>query len=223
VPVNKTLNSFKHAILPYAEIDEIVNRATVIAVVNCNCRVMSRIKGREPCQHPLDVCIKYDELAEYVIDVGIGRRVSKDEAKAVNKRAEEAGCVHFSDNVVDGGVKHTCNCCPCCCWSLGTFKRRRVPRDLLMACQFIRETDLDNCIGCEACAEACPIEAVVMQDDLPHVDMDWCIGCGVCASSCPNGAISMVRRAEVPDPFPDLRALHGKRLEEKVPAKEPET
>ena len=216
IPVRKSVDFSKQAILPYARIEDVINKTTTIALVNCNCRVMSRIKGRSPCKYPLDVCMKYDDLAEYVIDTGIGRKISQDEAIDVNRRAEEAGCVHFADNVVEGEIRHACNCCPCCCWSLGNYKRRRVPRDLLMACQFIRHTDLDSCIGCEQCVATCPIGAVEMKDDQPEVDMDWCIGCGVCAMECPTESITMVRREEVKNPLPDMNTLSDERLYGKI-------
>ncbi|MBW2060157.1 MAG: 4Fe-4S binding protein [Deltaproteobacteria bacterium] len=216
IPINKSVEFNKQSVLPYASLETVIAKTTAIAVVNCNCRVMSRLKGRAPCKYPLDVCMKYDDLAQYVIDVGIGRLVSKDEAMAINLKAEEAGCVHFADNVMEGEIKHACNCCPCCCWSLGNLSRRRIPRDLLMACQFIRATDYDNCTGCGACVDACPVKAVEMNDERPNVDNDWCIGCGVCTMSCPSGAISMVRREDIEKPLSDFKTLSQRRLLEKV-------
>ena len=214
-PAGRTIETQKQAVLPYADIENVIAQTDRIAVVNCNCRVMSRLKGRNPCQYPLEVCMKYDDLAEYVIDTGIGRELSTDEALALNRASEEAGCVHFADNVMDGQIKHACNCCPCCCWSLGNYKRRRIPRDLLMACQFIRETDVDGCDGCGLCVEACPIDAVKVTEDTARVDLEWCIGCGVCASSCPNDAIKMVRREDISDPQPGFFELSRQRLDER--------
>ncbi len=213
IPAGRTIEAPKQAVLSYADIEHVIHKAERIAVVNCNCRVMSRLKGRNPCAYPLEVCMKYDDLAEYVIDVGIGRELSLDEALALNRKAEEAGCVHFADNVVEGEIKHACNCCPCCCWSLGNYKRRRVPRDLLMACQFIRRTDPDACDGCGLCEEACPIDAVAVEEGKAKIDQDWCIGCGVCASACPNDAISMVRRSDVQDPLNEFQELGRVRIE----------
>jgi len=221
IPARRTIDVQKQAVLPYADIEHVIHRAERIAVVNCNCRVMSRLKGRSPCAYPLEVCMKYDELAEYVVDAGIGRELSLDEALALNRKAEEAGCVHFADNVMDGEIKHACNCCPCCCWSLGNYKRRRIPRDLLMACQFIRRTDPDGCDGCGLCEEACPIDAVSVVDGTAVVDDDWCIGCGVCASACPNDAVVMVRREGIADPLPGFRELSRERLDQREkPAEE---
>ena len=212
IPAHRTIAIQKQAVVPYADIEQVIHRAERIAVVNCNCRVMSRLKGRSPCDYPLEVCMKYDELAEYVVDVGIGRELSLDEALALNRKAEEAGCVHFADNVMEGEIKHACNCCPCCCWALGNYKRRRIPRDLLMACQFIRTTDQDACDGCGLCQEACPIDAVCIKEGTAFVDRDWCIGCGVCVSACPNDAITMRRRDDVDDPLPGFSELSRVRM-----------
>lgn len=105
-----------------------------------------------------------------------------------------------------GQIKHTCNCCGHYCWNVGIIRRRKIPRDQLMAVYFIRETELDECIGCGNCAEICPVDAVKMIDDRPQVDPNWCIGCGVCAVSCPAEIISIKRRLndQAPDSFADL-------------------
>ena len=217
VPVGKTVEPDKAAILPYSQVEEIVAKTRRIALVNCACRVASRLKGRPACEHPLDVCMKYDEMADFVIEKGIGREISKDEALDLNKKAEESGCVHFADNVMPGEAKHACNCCSCSCWSLGNLSRRRIPRDMIMACHFIRATDEDNCAGCGDCVEACPMGVIEMTgDDKPKVDMEWCIGCGVCSLACPTDAIAMVRREEIPDPFATFEKLHETRLAEKA-------
>ena len=215
IPARRTIQVQKQVVVPYADIEHVIQRAERIAVVNCNCRVMSRLKGRSPCDYPLEVCMKYDDLAEYVVDVGMGRDLSLDEALALNQKAEEAGCVHFADNVLDGEIKHACNCCPCCCWALGNYKRRRIPRDLLMACQFIRTTNQDACDGCGLCEEACPIDAVSIDGGKAEVDKDWCIGCGVCASACPNDAIAMVRRDSVDKPLQDFSELSRVRINQR--------
>jgi ferredoxin len=105
-----------------------------------------------------------------------------------------------------GQIKHTCNCCGHYCWNVGILRRRKIPRDQLMAVYFIRETELDECIGCGNCAEICPVDAVKMVDERPRVDENWCIGCGVCAVSCPAEVISLKRRIAEPSPasFDDL-------------------
>ncbi|MDD5679017.1 MAG: 4Fe-4S binding protein [Kiritimatiellae bacterium] len=49
----------------------------------------------------------------------------------------------------------------------------------------------EKCTGCGLCVEACPVEAISMEDDKAKVDKDKCADCGQCVEECPNEAISM--------------------------------
>lgn len=51
--------------------------------------------------------------------------------------------------------------------------------------------DAETCTGCESCVEACPLDAIEMQDDIAKVDADVCGDCGACVDACPVEAISM--------------------------------
>lgn len=204
--------------LPGEAIRPIVEAAKTIAVAHCPCRMSAKLLGRDDCPHPLEVCLKYDELAEFVIRRGLARRISKEEALEILEMAERAGLVHMVDNAA-GEVKHTCNCCGCYCWNVGIIRRRKIPRDQLMASYFLRRTDLAACVGCGACQEICPVDAVKMDDDgKPAVDLDWCIGCGVCAVACPTDAIELYRRRQEPLPA-DFLSLHREIADQKKAAK----
>jgi Fe-S-cluster-containing hydrogenase component 2 len=48
----------------------------------------------------------------------------------------------------------------------------------------------DECVGCGACVEVCPQEAITMKD-IAIIDVDECIDCGACVDECPNGAIAI--------------------------------
>jgi heterodisulfide reductase subunit A len=48
------------------------------------------------------------------------------------------------------------------------------------------------CVGCGACASACPFDAIEWSaTGLPHVNDASCKGCGVCAVECPMGAMQL--------------------------------
>jgi Fe-S-cluster-containing hydrogenase component 2 len=205
-PANKSIEIPMQGVMPNEQIGPIVDAATKIAVAHCPCRMSAKILGRTDCPHSLEVCVKYDELAEFVIDKGLAREISKDEAHQIMENSEKEGLVHMVDNA-QGQIKHTCNCCGHYCWNVGIIRRRKIPRDQLMAVYFIRETELDECIGCGACADICPVDAVKMVEDKPRVDQDWCIGCGVCAIQCPADVISIKRRIENKGPQ-DFAQLH---------------
>ena len=216
LPAMASVEPEQHAVFPFEMVEEVIQKAKVIALVHCPCRTMARLKGNERCDHSLENCIKYDELAEYVIEKGIGREITKQRALEIIRKSEEAGLVHLVDNAREG-IKHTCNCCGCCCWSVGTIRRKKIPRDVLMATYFLRETDQEKCTGCGQCVDICPVQVIKMEGDFPVVDKEWCIGCGVCAVPCPSSAVKLVRKSGAIPPK-DFKELHQEILRERKPA-----
>jgi ferredoxin len=70
-----------------------------------------------------------------------------------------------------------------CVRSLGAFESDGV--------QMAVKIDVDTCIGCGACVEACPVQALSMVKDKSKVDADTCVECGACVGVCPVGALSL--------------------------------
>ncbi len=50
--------------------------------------------------------------------------------------------------------------------------------------------DEELCIGCGACIDVCPEQAIDMGMDAVVIDRQKCTGCGSCEVECPNEAIS---------------------------------
>lgn len=79
-------------------------------------------------------------------------------------------------------------------------KRKKLPKELAVVYA-------DNCTGCEACIEVCPVDCIykVPGEDQPSVqyfvdiDLERCIGCALCERWCPWDAIEMVPTGRIHD------------------------
>jgi heterodisulfide reductase subunit A-like polyferredoxin len=66
----------------------------------------------------------------------------------------------------------------------------RVP--MVASSGYVAQVDDTVCSGCAGCKEACPFEAIQM-NETSVVNWEACMGCGVCAGRCPTGAMRLVR------------------------------
>ena len=53
------------------------------------------------------------------------------------------------------------------------------------------QIDGEKCTGCGLCVDACPVEAISLENDKVKVDAEKCVDCGQCVEECPNEAIKM--------------------------------
>ncbi|MBQ6453566.1 MAG: ferredoxin family protein [Coriobacteriales bacterium] len=53
--------------------------------------------------------------------------------------------------------------------------------------------DIEACVGCGTCVEACPLECLELSDEGYAVmaNAEACVLDGSCEAACPNGAISI--------------------------------
>jgi pyruvate formate lyase activating enzyme len=66
----------------------------------------------------------------------------------------------------------------------------------------------ERCIGCHACVDVCPHEAVVPREGYRR-DRSRCQECGLCAETCPARAVEMVGLAYAPEALAELLARDG--------------
>ncbi len=59
-------------------------------------------------------------------------------------------------------------------------------------------------VGCEACRDACPVQAIRVETDRVELAAA-CMGCGRCAAVCPSGALRVEGFGEFLQPLPETR------------------
>ena len=193
------------SVQPYDRLLDYLDKAGNFALAVCHCRHMYELMG-DPCSKPKDVCLAVGPGAQYMIDYGLAKAISKEEALTVLKRAEDAGLVHVVSNT-GKNIDFICNCCSCHCDNLRAFKRRSIGGRAAPS-SFIAEVKAEVCTGCGNCITRCPMEALTMNDDLANVRREDCIGCGLCVSTCPTEAIVLTAREQSYVPYADARQLN---------------
>ncbi len=189
IPVGAAVTATSH-VLAYEDIKTIIDKAETLAVTNCTCRTIAH-----KCDRPLETCLQINNAAQYSLARGTGRRLTREEALDLMKKAEEAGLIHVVMN--KRSVDHfICNCCPCCCQTMPVLIKHGVA--VIEPSRFRSQIDPELCIGCEACVEQCYFGAIAMVPDddrdtgqYAGVNPEKCLGCGLCQVACPSGAVSM--------------------------------
>ena len=51
--------------------------------------------------------------------------------------------------------------------------------------------DAEKCSGCGECVQACPLEAITVQNEKAVVDETTCGDCGACVNVCPTESITV--------------------------------
>lgn len=198
IPVSEALEDSSE-VLPYDALRDKVLSSTYAAVASCPCRQMWRLNG-QGCSHSLGNCLHFGSMARYMVERGMARHITGQEALDIIKAATDEGLVHVCDNI-QGVLTTVCNCCSCCCAFLTTM---RWGRDSLARSNYVAAPSADDCVGCSACSERCPVGAVSQgTGGVAEVREELCIGCGVCVPTCATGTMALGRRPREeapPDP-----------------------
>jgi NAD-dependent dihydropyrimidine dehydrogenase PreA subunit len=173
-------------------VSEIIESQTRFAVAECICRKERRMAG-DGCDKLLEACISFGAGADFYIENGLGREISKKEARQILQKAEEDGLIHNSSNTA-GNKGFICNCCGCCCKALAHYTKYGNPKAIARS-NYYATKDQETCTTCGTCVERCQVSAITIENDYTVIDRDRCIGCGLCVSTCPTGSITMVHKS----------------------------
>ena len=183
----------------YDQVATYIEKYDTVGVGTCFCRHAARLRGEDVHAMPMEVCMWFGRGAEFAVERLGGRRLSKEEARALLDRAEEAGLLHMSRNTSED-IDFLCNCDRWHCEVIKGVLKHPKP-GLVFNSGFAPRIDGDACTGCGICIDRCPPGALKKDDgDVPKADMDRCFGCAVCASGCPENAIVMEAKPDRPEP-----------------------
>ena len=154
----------------------------------------------------VEKCIGMGEQAEFYLEMGFGREITKEECVAIIER-----------NIADGLILQVgyernpniiCSCHSDHCGVLGNYiamgpeAMAQYPT-IHSASNYLLEYDAEACIQCGMCAQRCPMRAVSMDSGIPEIT-GICVRCGQCGLTCPMGARKLtVRPANDRLPIPD--------------------
>ena len=190
IPVKAPVRTSR-PIASYEDARQLLESQSRIAVAECFCAKQMHVLGTG-CTRPREVCLLLGFYADYYVDLGWGRRLTKAEALGILDMAEEAGLVHqFADSLDPGAL---CNCCPDCCGALQVL--RTIPNCAAIALSnHFSEVDQELCNGCGACVDRCPMKAISLSSaEVASINLERCIGCGLCVQKCPTQAIMLVSK-----------------------------
>lgn len=187
-------------ILPHDLLIKLMKRASHrVFFHECFCRAGMNCK-----KYPHDFgCLMIGKSTQGMVENGLGREVTAEEAEVIIRRAKDLGLIHMvmwvkaeanllanrrSENYQ---MLEICQCCPCCCLALRNLKQLKgASRERFKGIGFLARLG-DGCTGCGDCVSICPMGNLSMVDGSVQMGEN-CIGCGLCAYHCPQRVIEMV-------------------------------
>ena len=202
ISVNQTVKPDVSEIYPahsILNIYEALDDDEVITLSHCFCREHRRVEG-DLCRVglPQESCMATGPAAEHLINRGIARRITKQEAIRLIKEYQQKGVIHQVGRLMplkDFNAKYDvdilCNCCWDCCAAFGNYNRGLIPF-MLKSYYIASIPDAAVCTGCGTCEEYCPVRAINDNEDgTAEVKPAMCCGCGLCALHCPDEVVQM--------------------------------
>ena len=193
---------------PFDDWRAIIERNEVFSLSPCMCRMKQLLQGAREmvgmneydCGHPIETCMCTGEQAEFILSIGAGRQISKEEAMETLQRQVDMGLV--IESVFTRSGENICSCHSDCCLNIGGIRALNGGPAVENYSNFYLAHKVDECIACGACVERCPMRAITMSEEtgLPVVDAS-CVRCGQCGLICPAEARKLILKPEEDRPY----------------------
>ncbi|THG38251.1 4Fe-4S binding protein [Adlercreutzia caecimuris] len=191
IPVGKeVLADDEPGLYPYDDIEKILENNTVFAVGPCQCQALDLAGIPLDPMPEIERCVAFGATAQYVIDGGYGREITRDEAREILQKCKEAGYVYQHTWTKEPEIM--CNCPRDVCGILTTYEALGDQLADFNTCvnvsHYTLEHDKDACIKCGKCMDRCPVRCISMDDEGLPARLMSCVRCGQCALVCPQDA-----------------------------------
>lgn len=189
----------------------ILDRNEVFSVSPCMCRTKRMMQAEVDtlaeiditCGHddPIETCVCTGEQAEFIIEIGAGRQISREEAEGILQSAVDRGMI--IESVFTRAAENICCCHADCCLNVGGIRAMNGgPSTIQAYSNFYLAHDTEACIKCGACVDRCPMHSIVMDEETGYPIVDSaCVRCGQCAVTCPVSARKLVLKPEEDRPY----------------------
>ncbi|MDY6844599.1 MAG: 4Fe-4S binding protein [Thermodesulfobacteriota bacterium] len=196
IPVERTIEKGEKILIAEEAHALISNLNTEDLVLNtCPCRTRTEKLGIRECKdkYPIGSCIIIGLGAQRLESLGMGKRVTKQQAIQYLDEMQKLGLVAATENYKTPDPTLICLCCECCCSQVRGRTRWDNPSSLLPS-NFIPHAN-EACTMCGACVDRCFFGALTLDEEAGKVvaNSQECIGCGVCTIKCPQEALKLCR------------------------------
>jgi electron transport complex protein RnfB len=191
IPVGENIK-MDMQVAPFESVVGIIENARSWAVLDCICRKQTALIGKG-CKHTIHNCMAMSPSPDAFQTTNEIDALTKEEAYAVLRRADQEGLVHTVSNNQQGNW-YICNCCTCSCGILRGMAELGIA-NVVASSAFVNTVDPSLCNACGLCLESCQFDALTVEETA-MVNSTRCVGCGVCVGTCPDQALILVRRPE---------------------------
>jgi Pyruvate/2-oxoacid:ferredoxin oxidoreductase delta subunit len=209
IPVSEALAP-KEKILVTEEAHKVIDAAANVVLSPCPCRSRNEKLGIRKCKekNPVGFCIMLGMTGMAFEGMGLGKKVTKKQAKHYLDEMIKKGLVPITTNMEETTSSLICTCCECCCSQTPGRVSQKNPTAIAPS-NFYPQTNRNICSFCGICEQRCIFNAVTVnkKDKTWRLNPKLCIGCGVCAVGCKNGAVKLYRR-ERSKPFETPQQLY---------------
>ena len=146
----------------------IEKNANHLCALPCQCRRVRKLMNEGSGDLDENFCLFMGHCADMFINLGRGKKLTKEEAYALIKHVEEIGCIHQITTLEGGNTFAICNCQPESCLALGATQYYNTP--LMSQSNYVAEIDKEKCVACGQCTDGCANNAIKMGQKLCTIE-----------------------------------------------------